>query len=831
MINPSQKTSRLAKRCITIAMLLGSSLASAALPLTRCDRVSPVTLARGTTTDVAIEGADLEGVTRLFVSDERITSSPLEGGKFRLTVPAEVPLGMVDVRAVGTWGVSNPRTLVISRAPSILEVEPNNLIEQAQNIAVGTPAEGVLAARADVDYFAVTLNAGQSVVIDLQAERIDSAADGVITLFAPDGKAIALSNGYVGKDPRIDFVAPAAGSYRIRVHDLVYNGGASYFYRLAVHQEPTLDVAYPPVVTRGVASTVELFGRHLPASTPADSMVVFDRPLERISLPITPPASSPTTPLIIESFLRPRAAQEDSIRVGIADEPGILIGITDLPVIPEIEPNDTDPQAQPVTLPIDIAGILQRTNDTDLFRFHATKDQLLEIAGVSERLGSPADLSILLRRITAVDPATSAISTEDVAEFDDDAESVGGLSYITSSHDPLARIVIPADGDYILQVRDRFAESRGDGRFVYHVRVGPPVPDFQLLVTPTDPSNPSSLLVRSGGTTDATVFALRRGGFAGEIQVTVDGLPAGVTASPIVLGPGTTQGLLVFKAAADAVDSEANLSIKGSAKIGDADVSRLARAAAIIYPAAGNAPRPARLARSIPLAVRQGAPYLLTATPAQTKLGQGSVLDLGILLERRSPDFTDKLAAITVPTLPGTIENATTEVPAGQAAGNLALYVKPETPPGRYSLAIRGTASIPFTKTPADPNAKKEPVEVASPSPTIDIVVVPRPAEIAPSTAEPTAKPGQQILLAVKIQRQNGYVGPIELSLRLPPGIGGILTPRISVPADVSETIVPIQLATDLPVGDKGGITVRGTAKVGDDVIPVDARLVLKVTP
>ncbi|MBY0586257.1 PPC domain-containing protein [bacterium] len=807
----------------------------AALPLARCDRVIPVSALRGGTTDVSLEGSDLEGTTRLVFSDDRITAMPIDGGKFRVSVPAEVPFAMVDIRAVGTWGISNPRTMIVSRAASVMEAEPNNLIEQAQAIGVGMPAEGLLAARADVDYFSVALDAGQKVVIDLQAERIDSAMDGVITLFAPDGKALELSNGYAGKDPRIDLTAPVAGSYRIRVHDLVYGGGPGYFYRLLVHQDPTIDIVFPPVATRGIEAEFELNGRNLPGSTSAENVLVHGQPLERVTMKFTPPAGPANEWLAIDSFMRPRSAQEEASRLPLAetlaDRAGVLIGITDFPVVREVEPNDADPQAPLVAIPASIAGRLDHPNDKDLFRFHAVKDQLLEVAGVSERLGSPADLSILLRRITATDPTTGVITAEDVTEFDDDAESVGGLSYITSSHDPLARLVIPADGDYLLQVRDRFSESRGDGRFVYFVRVGPPLPDYQLLVAPTDPSGPSSLLVRSGGTTDAVVYALRRGGFVGEIAIQVEGLPTGVTASPVVLGPGVSQGLLVFQASADAADIESKITVKGSAKMAESDVVRIARAGTIFFPASGNAPRPARLARSIHLAVRPGAPYLLIAHSDFPKIGQGSMLDVGLQLERRTPDFSDKLAGVTVPYVPGTVENSAIEIPAGQNAGRISLYVKPETPPGRYSLAMKGTASIPFTKSPADPNAKKEPVEVALPSPPIEIVVVARPAEIVPATAEPTAKPNQQISLAVKINRQNGYVGPMELSLRLPAGLGGITAPLISLPADVSETIVPIQLASDVPVGDKGGITVRGTAKVGDDIIPVDARIVLKVMP
>jgi hypothetical protein len=811
-------------------MLADTFSAWGALPLARLDRVHPVGIARGSTTDITLEGNDLEGVQKILLSDERLSAEAIDGGKFRVHVPADFPLGMVDIRAVGTWGASNPRTLVVAKSGSLVEAEPNDLIEQAQSIPMGSAVEGVLQGRADVDYFAVTLEANQSVVIELEAERIDSTVDGVLTVFAPDGRAIELSNAYSGKDPRIDLVAPVAGSYRVRVHDLLYNGGPGYYYRLRLHQEPTVDLVYPPVAVAGQESTIELWGRHLPGSTPAPDVTVARRPLERLTqkVTLTDPAGGPLSPGL---FLRPRAANQNVISWQIDPDSAGLLSLTDVPVVTETEPNDADPQANPVMIPADIAGRLDHIQDTDTFRFQGTKDQLIEIAGVSERIGSPADLTIFLRRITAVDAGTGQISTEDVAEFDDDSESVGGLSYITSSHDPLARIALPADGEYLLTVRDRFAESRGDGRFVYHVRVGPPVPDFQLLVAPVDPSNPSSLLVRSGGTSDAMVYALRRGGFAGEIQVAVDGLPPGVTATPVVIGPGQNQVSMVFQAAGDAADAESRLAIRGTARVGDRDVVRWARAGTIIFPAAGNAPRPARLARSVVLAVRAGAPYLLTSRTDYVRVGQGAVVDLGLSLERRSPDFTDKLAGVTIPTPPGTFENAVTEIPAGQSAGSLSLYVKPETPPGRYSLSVKGTAAIPFTKTPADPNAKKSPLEVADPSPPIEITVVPRPAELVPASAEPSAKPGQSFALGVKVNRQNGYTGPIELSLRLPPGLGGISTPVVTLPADLAETIVPIQLASDLPVGDKGGITVRGTAKIGSDVIPIDARIVLKVTP
>jgi hypothetical protein len=41
-------------------------------------------------------------------------------------------------------------------------------------------------------------------------------------------------------------------------------------------------------------------------------------------------------------------------------------------------------------------------------------------------------------------------------------------------------------------------------------------------------------------------MVFRRDGFDGEVQVTVDGLPEGVSASPVVVGPGQTAGVVVL---------------------------------------------------------------------------------------------------------------------------------------------------------------------------------------------------------------------------------------------------------------------------------------------
>ena len=815
---------------LVLSLFLFSSLkAQADLPLARLNTVFPMGAHPGTTVDVTLEGADLEGTTQLYFSKPGVSATHVEGLKFRIAVAADVPTGPIDVRAIGTWGISNPRTFVISPLTEALETEPNNLIEQAQKVAADTVVNGTIGSRADVDYYAVTLEAGQPVVIDCFGERIDSQLDGVLTLFSPDGRAIALSNGYEGKDPRIDFVAPVAGEYRVRVHDLVYNGGPQYFYRLALHRQPVIDYAFPPVVAAGQQAELKLVGRNLPGSQPMEKAEIQGRPMEQLALAVAAPGMDDSAVLVAETFLQPRQAVEDGFAVRFGNSLPVVVGVSHHPVALEAEPNDSDAKAQVITWPSEVVGRCDRVGDHDIYRFTAKKDQVIDIQVLSEQAGFPADLSLLLRRITATNAENGQLTTQDVAESDDNGASVGGLSYITSTHDPSLRFTVPVDGDYLLDISDRFAESRGDARFVYRIQIAAPEPDFRLLVTPADLSNSSSLLVHAGGTTEAVVYALRRGGFAGEIRVSVEGLPPTVKAEPIVIGPGATEAPLVLYGAPDAPEFTGPIEIVGTSKLGDKAIVRKARSATITWPAGGNAPRRARLTRGTVLAVRGTAPYLLKTKPASLKIGQGSQLVVNAELERRWADFTDKLTALTGQHLPPNVDNGTTEIAAGQTAGQVALYFKPEIAPGTYTFNLKGTGKVPFTRTPSDPNAKKEPIDVAEPSLPVEITVVPRPADIAPSSGEPAVKPGQFVNLAVKVNRQNGYTGPIRLSLTLPPGVVGIQSPEISLPSDVSDTILPIQVAADVPVGDKGGVTIRGTAKIGEDIIPVDARVVLKV--
>jgi hypothetical protein len=75
-------------------------------------------------------------------------------------------------------------------------------------------------------------------------------------------------------------------------------------------------------------------------------------------------------------------------------------------------------------------------------------------------------------------------------------------------------VKLPGDGVYFLHLSD--AQHKGGAEYAYRLRIGTPLPDFELRVVP------SSVTVRPGGSTPLTVYALRRGGFTSDIMLALD---------------------------------------------------------------------------------------------------------------------------------------------------------------------------------------------------------------------------------------------------------------------------------------------------------------------
>src|SRR5439155_10324369 len=116
----------------------------------------------------------------------------------------------------------------------------------------------------------------------------------------------------------------------------------------------------------------------------------------------------------------------------------------------------------------------------------------------------------------------------------------------------------PADGDYVIRVRD--LNSKGGDTAVYYLEADLARPDFTLRC------DPDKAMIGPGSSTAWYVHVVRSGGFTGPVIVEVQDLPADVTASPLTIGPTMTQGVIVLTAKSDAKIDASNVKVVGKAE-------------------------------------------------------------------------------------------------------------------------------------------------------------------------------------------------------------------------------------------------------------------------
>ena len=113
-------------------------------------------------------------------------------------------------------------------------------------------------------------------------------------------------------------------------------------------------------------------------------------------------------------------------------------------------------------------------------------------------------------------------------------------------------------GMYAVRVED--IAGNGGAGYVYHLDVRPTTPDFAISVTPDNPN------VGRGGTVLLEVTLQRRVGFTEPIQLAVENLPPGITASEgaILSSTGVTEGYITLTAAPDAELTHRVVQVVGS---------------------------------------------------------------------------------------------------------------------------------------------------------------------------------------------------------------------------------------------------------------------------
>ena len=507
----------------------------------------------GTSVDVTVtSGVELEEISKLLFNHPGIAATPKMldvagkptpiANQFVVAVAGDVPPGNYEVRTIGFFGISNPRYFIIGSQKELNEVEPNNAREQANALEANQVVNGRVNGGADVDWFKFTAKAGQRLLVNCMARRLDSKLDAALEIYNVAGKRLEFARrNIVGQDALVDLTPTVDGEYFIKLYDFTYAGGEDYPYRLTISTGPYVDFILPSAGLAGSNAQYTVFGRNLPGGQPAGIMS-HGRPLDKlvvnIALPMTADSLDPRL------TLEPYSAGIDGVPYSIASPTGpsnaVMVQFSSTVPLLEHEPNDKPSQAQKLIIPGEVDGQFQARGDVDYYSFDAKSKEAFWIEVVAHRAGAAIDPVMLIDQVKTNDKGEETLTR--ISALDDDASNPLVNLFDTLNDDNTAKFVAPADGTFQITLRERFGNAKQD-LGVYRLIVRKEAPDFRVaaLATPLTPPGqrqaaPSGVTLRRGDNFPVHVVAFRRDGFTGPVTVSAEGLPPGVTCRDISIG-------------------------------------------------------------------------------------------------------------------------------------------------------------------------------------------------------------------------------------------------------------------------------------------------------
>jgi hypothetical protein len=663
-------------------------------------------------------------------------------------IAADATPGVRYWRAWTSQGATPVMRFVVGDLPEVIEEE---IAGDAVPVSVSLPVtiNGRIFPREDVDVWTFDAPAGRTITCALSAAEIGSPLDARLEIRDSTGRVIAESTGEFGPDPVLRFTTDAAGTYQVRLHDVNFDGLQHFVYRLTVTDGPWIDHVYPLGGRRGTEVRLEAAGQLITAPLIAN---IPDDALAEYGLSFDLPSGKSNR---------------------------VLLAVDDLPEQLEAEPNDATEQSPLVAVPLIANGRIDRPGDVDCWAFDAVKGQTLLLEVQAARLGSPLD-SVLVIRDTA---------GKELARNDDASAGVP---------DSQLKFVAPADGRYVAQIAERFA-SRGGQAFAYRLRIAEPQPDFQLEL-PSD-----TLSVNRDAQQNLQLLLRMIDGFAEPVTISVEGLPAGVTADDVQVKANQPKATLVIKA-----DKTARVDLSRVRVVGRADVNGEKIERTATFPVRRGEPPIDRLL----LAVAEPTPFRVFATYEFHFVPRGGTHAKRFTIDRGGYDgpLEVRLADRQIRHLQG-ITGPTIIVPAGATEFEYPVSLPPWMELGRTSRSIlMATGEI------TDAEGRKHKVCYSSGDQNDQLIVRVSPALLQLTLAQNSliATPNTTAPLTVQIQRDRTITSPVQLELIVPPHLRDVHADPVTLAADEDAAVLNIRFGSS-PGPINIPLVIRATAILGND--------------
>jgi hypothetical protein len=515
---------------VRAAGLAALALAAAAWGAPSITRMSPLGGMRGTTVRIELSGAELSNVVGaefdtpeiLWKSTRSASHKRVEG---EIAIGATAGLGPHLMKLRTLDGHSETVLLYVGQFPAVPDTEPNDTRARAQTIPA-IPAEiyGEIAAVEDSDYYAVDVQAGETLNFELRAYEYGSQLEAKLHLYDSSGRRVAFNDDYSDFDdnPALTYRFPAPGRYFAHVD--LYRGPRAYgarvnnSYVLRISRLPVLHHVSRLGAAPGAPVRFTIAGGGLEAA--AEVMLTQARRAEyfRMTYPTTVPiAAEIARPEVVRGeVVRRQAGQlEVEFRLPAGIPPGLWrlavagpAGVAEGGLF-EVAPTAEWSEAAEIDArragEIAVNGALAGPREKDTYRVRVKARQPLHIWTLSAQLGQPELDTVLELR----SPEGKLLQ-----ESDDAVTGIASLGNADSSlfYTP------PADDVLLLTIRDR--QNRGGPAFAYRLRLRPEIPRFQLWTLP------DNLTIPRGGAADLTVQMAREPGFENEeVSVWVEGVP------------------------------------------------------------------------------------------------------------------------------------------------------------------------------------------------------------------------------------------------------------------------------------------------------------------
>lgn len=539
------------------------------------DELYPLGGRRGSDGSVSVVGRNLGGITSM-----------------RVSVAPDAPLGSRDARVTVDGGLTtNARQFAVGYLPETTETEPNNADDESNDVTAPVTINGKIGEPGDVDRFTFAAEAGQRLAIEVNAGRLGSQLDGLLTLTrapvepaAPeegmdtqtseaeaewDAGPLAVNDDALGADPRIEYTFAEAGRYAVAVRDLTGRGGSDFAYRLSIAPlRPDFRVSVnpaegprPDAPSRGVARVAP--GGSVPLSVDVTRVDGFNGAVrfECVGLPagyvVSPTLVGPGQTRGLVTVTAPWDAEPGLLPISV-----VGVGAVDGARVRKVA--DPDPVLLTVTGPPSFTLAVAEA----ALAVEQGKDATVHVAATrTNGYAGPISVSLLGLPSLARAAAVTIPEGESTATVTIEAWTVPSRNPIVAV--PVAGIgqvaakgAATIDGKPVTAFSPAVPLTISEAPFI--VNVEPIRQSFLLAAVPAELEDG---VAEEGMDAEFTVAISRRGGFTGAVEISVVGLPDGLTASAASVPEHENDATITLTATRALPTGEHNVRFTGRATI------------------------------------------------------------------------------------------------------------------------------------------------------------------------------------------------------------------------------------------------------------------------